>query len=257
MTALTITSREWNRISPNLKDDNGQQKTMLYYDRERGTCSVPVQLDDKNGVEYGPYSFQEHELGHRVYAYSMAEALQIIQGSGHNLSMVKSLKRLHPYPLEEQAKLIGGRLVYTYGGRYEISGLDRQITGTCDPGLTLKQIYERHFPIDPRDGKVLSQSTLFYSRRGERHIHAVQSARLELEEFGHYLERYVLRFTRVGGTREHKAVWDERPHIIAAEGRDVLARDTLAELKDIYQENAYLGGVCTQLDAAGVPWRAM
>lgn len=257
MTAMTITSREWNRISPDFKHDNGRQKTMLYYDRKHGTCSVPVLLDDVNGVEYGPYSFQEHGIKHQVYAYSMAEALEIILGNSHDLSVIQNLKRLHPYPLEEHAKQINGRLVYAYGGRYEISGPDRQIAGICERSSTLKQIYEKHFPVDPRDGAPLSQCTLFYSACGGRHTVPAHRACLKMEKLGPYLEGYALRLIRCEETKEHKVIWNTRPRIIAADGPDVPPLEALTELKGIYGENAYLEAVCARLDAVGATWRTM
>lgn len=149
---MTITTREWNRISPDYKSDNGGDKSMLYYSPRHGTCSIPVQLDDENGREYGEYHFQTGAGAYSVFAYSMAEALRIIRSVGHSPSTITGLKRDTPYRQKEQAEIIDGRIVYIFGGQYEISdrdGLEMVRFGDCQPDATPREVYAMHFPPEP------------------------------------------------------------------------------------------------------------
>jgi len=148
MSSLAITTRDWNRINNNYKTDNGGSKAILHL-TSRGTCLIPVRLDDENGLEYGPYRFKVHGTAHRVFAYSMAEALRIIRGSGmYSIKGLSALERETPYRKREQAEIINGRIVYIIGDHYEISGEDGQevvLSGDCEPDATPSQVYGEHF----------------------------------------------------------------------------------------------------------------
>lgn len=153
MSTLAITTRDWNRIPKNYKTDNGGYKSILYL-TSRGTCLIPVCLDDENGLEYGPYRFKIHGVIHRVFAYSMAEALRIIRASGlYSFKGLSDLERETPYRSGEQTDIIDGRIVYIIGNRYEISDKDGQevvLSGACEPFATPRQVYEKHFPPTSR-----------------------------------------------------------------------------------------------------------
>lgn len=145
---MMITTREWNRISDEYKSDNDGRRSMLYYSPSHGTCSIPVQLDDINGREYGKYNFHANGRTYAVYAYSMAEALRIIRSAGHNVSRITGLKREVPYSLREQAEVINGRIVYIVGNQYEISdknGIEMVRFGDCGSDATPREIYAKHF----------------------------------------------------------------------------------------------------------------
>lgn len=158
MTSMTITMQDWNRIGENYKTDDGGNKAILYH-TSRGTSLIPVRIDDENGMEYGSYRFKAHGLAHRVFAYSMAEALRIIRNSGlYSFKRLSALERENPYRLREQAEIIDGRIVYIIGGHYEISDEDGKevvLFGNCEPDSTPRLVYEKHFPRTVRWGDYL------------------------------------------------------------------------------------------------------
>lgn len=153
MSSLAITTRDWNRIDKNYKTDNGGNKAILYL-TSRGTCLIPVRLDDEKGMEYGAYRFKVHGVAHCVFAYSMAEALRIIRNSGrYSFKGLSALERETPYRSREQAEIVDGRIVYIIGDHYEISGEDCQevvLSGDCGQDATPMQVYEMHFPQTTR-----------------------------------------------------------------------------------------------------------
>lgn len=168
MTSLTITTRDWNRIDENYKTDDGKHKAVLYL-TSHGTRLIPVRLDDENGLEYGAYRFKVHGIAHRVFAYSMGEALRIIRDSGlYSVKGLTALERESPYRTLEQAEIIDGRIVYIIGDRYEITGKAGQqvtISGDCVPGTTPRQVYEQVFPKTFRwDGYLFAGSSMREAR---------------------------------------------------------------------------------------------
>lgn len=88
-----ITSREWAHIGSDYKSEINGQKMILKYGN--GTCLIPVEIDDSNGLEQGVYSFNEFGIGYTVLAYTEEEALRIIKDSGHAMRLVADFKRLY------------------------------------------------------------------------------------------------------------------------------------------------------------------
>lgn len=171
MSAMVITTREWNRISNDYKTDNDGKKAMLYYSPRHGTCSIPVRLDDESGLEYGKYRFRVHGAAYDVYAYSMAEALRIIRSCGHSAGKITGLEREFPYRQREQADIIGGRIVYVIGDRYEISdveGLEVVFCGDCEPDASPREVYTMHFPLPDQERTASSHRTMFLGNQRMR-----------------------------------------------------------------------------------------
>lgn len=88
---LKITTREWNRIPKDYKNINKDGQKYILQGTILGTCSVPVEIDDKNGCEWYKYTFTEFGIAYDVYAYSEEEARNALKLSGHCISEVKDL----------------------------------------------------------------------------------------------------------------------------------------------------------------------
>lgn len=94
MIVKKITSREWKRIGADYRSIINGLHYILEYDQQYGTCLVPVEIDDENGLEKNVYSFVEMFLTYRVNAYTEEEARAIAISSGHSPSLMKDFKVL-------------------------------------------------------------------------------------------------------------------------------------------------------------------
>lgn len=102
---MKITSREWERISGDYKTITDGQHEILLYDRVHGTCLVPVEIDDIEGLEMGEYTFKEFGISYRAYAYTLEEAKEIALGSGHLVQYMKKLRRVRSLCDPEQVAI--------------------------------------------------------------------------------------------------------------------------------------------------------
>lgn len=92
MIMKKITSREWLRIGADYRSIINGQHYILEYDQQYGTCLVPVEIDDENGLEKNVYTFVEMFLTYRVNAYTEEEARTIAISSGHSPSLMKDFR---------------------------------------------------------------------------------------------------------------------------------------------------------------------
>lgn len=90
---MKITSREWERLANDFKSITDGQRSMLMYDAECGTCSVPVEIDDENGLEYSEYLFEACGIPFRVHAYTLEDAMKYAVQDGHALSLIQNMRR--------------------------------------------------------------------------------------------------------------------------------------------------------------------
>lgn len=89
-----ITGREWNRIGGDYKSILDGHRYILEHDPQHGTCLVPVEIDDMNGLEKSLLTFEELFLTYNVNAYTEEEARAIAAGSGHSLALMKNFQRV-------------------------------------------------------------------------------------------------------------------------------------------------------------------
>lgn len=257
-SVMSITTREWNRISSGYKTETGCQKSILYYDDRFGTCLMPVRLDDETGLEFGAYTFEESGLRFRVYAYSMAEALRIIRRSDHLFSKVQNLLRKEPYPHPEQVKLILGRLVYLHGRQYQISGPDGrgvEFAGECSLQSTPDEVYTWHFEPIHADKTVFENVTLFFSYAGKGRVLQADTARLQAADLGSYQKG--CRLSCFLDEKEQDLCWDQVPTIWVAPGKPSLPSWMQGDILCPTGERGFWEMIRTYLEEQGLPHQEM
>lgn len=260
MAVMKITEREWTRMGKDYKGITNGQMSMLYYDPRCGTCSIPVEIDNEYGMEYGKYTYRSGCNIYSVYAYSMAEALRIIRHNNNYFGDLRDLRREKPYACEERARIISGHSVYVYGGYYEITDTDGMSvihSGFCESGLTPRDVYGLHYPAHPKNGVLVEDATLFFNERGLRFYGTiVQSATLEIDEHFPMVDGYTLKYTLHGSDHISVARWNERPRVIAADGV-ILLPDSI-RLPDPVRFRGkgedYLKVITQRLDDGNVAW---
>ena len=260
MVVMKITEREWTRMSDNYKGVNNGQMSMLYYDPRYGTCSIPVEIDNEYGLEYGKYTYRTGFNIYSVYAYSMSEALRIIRQNNNYFGDLCDLCREKSYSCDEQARIINGHSVYVFGGYYEITGTDGMNvihSGYCESGLTPRDVYTLHYPPHPKDGLLVENATLFFNERNLRFYGTiVQSAALEIDKCFPLVDGYTPKYTLVGSDHVSIARWDVPPRVIAADGV-IMLPDSIRipdRVRVRKKGEDYLKVITQYLDGENVAW---